>query len=131
MYQHPGNRPVNLDLRRFRFPLNAYVSILHRITGVILIMGFLMGLFWLNRLVLFPGQFAEIIQCFDGVVGQLFLFGLIGSLWYHWLAGFRHLVIEHNFFNLLNDYQKSTASAKWMLILFVAGLVMLAGGMWL
>lgn len=131
MYQHPGNRPVNLDLRSFRFPLNAYISILHRITGVMLIMGFLVGLVWLNWLILTPEDFEDAIGYFDGFIGQLFLFGLLGSLWYHWLAGLRHLLIEHNFFHLMDDLNKATASAKLLLGLFVVGLIVLAGGMWL
>ena len=34
-----GERPVNLDLTTFRFPITAIASILHRVCGVILFFG--------------------------------------------------------------------------------------------
>ena len=34
------NRPVNLDISTIKFPLAAITSIVHRITGVILLIGF-------------------------------------------------------------------------------------------
>ena len=130
MYRHPGNRPINLNLKAFQFPLNAYVSILHRVTGALLIVSLILGLLWINVWILNPQDFQSNNQWFDGVFGQLFLWGLLSSLWYHWLAGARHLLIEHNFMGSLDSLALSTLTAKWMLIVFALGELVVIWGMW-
>ncbi|MBD3755382.1 MAG: succinate dehydrogenase, cytochrome b556 subunit [Gammaproteobacteria bacterium] len=93
MYQFPGNRPVYLNLRRFHFPLNAWLSALHRITGLILFICLLGYLFILNLLVLHP------LVTLDAIRDHCILRCLHSAFWislsYHWLAGLRHLLAEH------------------------------------
>lgn len=121
MYQHPGSRPVNLDIRAFRFPLNAYLSILHRITGVLLVLVLSAGLIWFNCLILWPQDFALTVAWMDTWLGQLLLFSLCSALWFHWLAGLRHLLLEHDVWQMQSKPTRSKASAKVLLALFILG----------
>jgi succinate dehydrogenase / fumarate reductase cytochrome b subunit len=131
MYRHPGKRPVYLNLFAFRFPLNAILSILHRITGVGLLLFLLTGLAWLNLWVLFPEQRADTLQALTHPLGQLIWFFAAVSLWFHWLAGVRHLMMEHNAFQWQSQPQKGRQSGLLLLALFAVGAVVIFAGVWL
>ncbi|WP_178862282.1 succinate dehydrogenase, cytochrome b556 subunit [Thiomicrorhabdus cannonii] len=93
MYQFPGNRPVYLSLRRFHFPLNAWLSALHRITGLLLVICLIGYLMLLNLLTFHPLVTLEAIR--DHWILQCLHTTFWISLSYHWLAGLRHLLAEH------------------------------------
>ncbi|MDG4811462.1 succinate dehydrogenase, cytochrome b556 subunit [Hydrogenovibrio sp. 3SP14C1] len=131
MYPRHDNRPVYLNLFKFHFPLNAIISILHRITGVLLLLSFLLGLIWLHNLVLYPDAYAQNLNLLSHPLGQSVLsLGSI-SLWFHWLSGMRHLVIEHNLGGLLSHLERSQLSGRIMLLGFVIGAVGLLWEIWL
>ena len=131
MYPRHDNRPVYLNLFKFHFPLNAIISILHRITGVLLLLSLLLGLIWLHNLVLSPDEYAQNRDLLSQPLGQVML-SLGGvSLWFHWLSGVRHLAIEHNIGGLLTHLKRSQRSGRIMLLGFVIGAVGLLWEIWL
>ncbi|MBF6056970.1 MULTISPECIES: hypothetical protein [Thiomicrorhabdus] len=84
----PDGRPRNLDISRFHFPLNAVISGLHRITGVMLLLCLLAYLSIWNL------QFIAHFDLPDSLLQTLHsIFWL--SLGFHWLSGIRHLLAEH------------------------------------
>lgn len=131
MYPRHDNRPVYLNLLKFHFPLNAIISILHRITGVLLVLFLLLGLIWLHSIILQPETYAENRQVWTHPLGRLMLsLGSI-SLWFHWLSGVRHLLIEHNIGGLLSHLERSRLSGKIMLFIFVIGTLWLLWEIWI
>lgn len=76
----------------YRLQLTSVTSILTRITGNALIVAGLLIVWWLLAAATGPDAFARA----DGVVrswfGDLVLFLSLWALWYHTLAGLRHLV---------------------------------------
>lgn len=70
-------RPVFLDLRKIRLPLNAVVSILHRITGVFLILSIPVLLWLLDRSLASPEGFAQAVAIIHH-----------RSAWWRWHWGF-------------------------------------------
>lgn len=86
-----GNRPLSPHLRIYRPELNMVTSILTRITGNGLIVGALLVTWWLVAAAAGPEAFALA----DGVItswfGDLVMFLSLWALWYHTLAGVRHL----------------------------------------
>lgn len=130
MYHHPGNRPVNLNLAAFRFPLNAYISILHRISGVLMVAGLVVGLWWLNELILFPENFSDNMALSRSLSGQMLLFSWLSALWFHWLAGAKHLLAEHDFLGLSSCLANATLGSKILLTVFVVGEVIFAWLFW-
>ncbi|WP_407079128.1 succinate dehydrogenase cytochrome b556 subunit [Candidatus Williamhamiltonella defendens] len=90
-------RPINLDLMTFRFPLTAIASILHRISGVIIF--FAVGFFvWLLGLSLSsPEGFIETSTIVDHFLMKLILWGFLTALFYHLVGGIRHLLMDFSY----------------------------------
>ncbi len=105
--------PKWLDLRKFHFPLQAKLSILHRITGVLTFLFLLTGLGILNFLLFRPENFEIFRTFFHSPIGKLSLWLGLSSLLYHWLAGIRHLMMAHDFLQLQTRY--SHRSGQWLL----------------
>jgi succinate dehydrogenase / fumarate reductase cytochrome b subunit len=86
-----NNHPVSPHLQIYRLPLTALLSITHRITGVLLSLGSLL----LVGLLVAAAEGAEAYQAlivhFQAWYGQVFLLGLLFSLYLHFCNGIRHL----------------------------------------
>ncbi|MGE3919388.1 MAG: succinate dehydrogenase, cytochrome b556 subunit [Gammaproteobacteria bacterium] len=88
-------RPVNLDLLTIKFPPSAIVSILHRMSGLLIFL-FVPVLLWFFNYSLQLANFLSIktvlIQPFSKFLIWIFLSGLI----YHLVAGIRHLLMDNH-----------------------------------
>ncbi len=88
-----GNRPLSPFMigPYYRPQLTSMTSILTRITGNALLVGTLLIVWWLLAAASGEAYFAFV----DGIVtswfGKLVFLGSIWALWYHTLAGIRHL----------------------------------------
>lgn len=87
-------RPVNLDLTKFAFPITAIASILHRITGVILFGGVAFMLYALELALRSPADFATAQALMAMPLGKFVTWGLLTTLGYHVIAGIKHLVMD-------------------------------------
>lgn len=89
-----GNRPLSPHLQVYRLPIAAITSIMTRITGHALVAGILLIVWWLAAAVTSERAFA----CADWVVrswiGFIVLTGSAWALWYHLLAGIRHMFYD-------------------------------------
>lgn len=95
---HFKKRPVNLDLLSIRFPIMAIVSILHRISGVLLFLFIPVLLALMQYSLSSPEGFTCFSTCMTSAGGRLLLFFLISSLLYHFLAGIRHFLMDMGYF---------------------------------
>lgn len=86
-----GNRPLSPHLSVYRMPMTAITSILNRITGIALLGGGLLVVWWL----LAAATSVEYFEFADGVItsflGDIVMSLSVWALWYHALAGLRHL----------------------------------------
>ena len=89
-----GNRPLSPHLSVYRLPMTAITSILTRITGQAVIAGILLIVWWLVAAAAGPRAFAHADWVLRSWVGALVLFVAAWSLWYHFLAGIRHLFYD-------------------------------------
>ena len=87
-------RPVNLDLTKFSFPLPALASITHRVTGVMLFVGIAFGLYALDLSLSSAAGFAEARGLIANPLGKFIAWGLLTALGYHLLAGVKHLLLD-------------------------------------
>ncbi len=86
-----GNRPLSPHLQVYRPQLNSVTSILTRITGNALVVGGLLVTWWFLAAASGPDAFAVANGVLTSWFGDLVMFLSLWALWYHTLAGLRHL----------------------------------------
>jgi succinate dehydrogenase / fumarate reductase cytochrome b subunit len=89
-----GNRPLSPFMlgSAYRFQWTSATSILTRITGNALIVAAALIAWWLLAASVGPGPFARADAVLRSWFGDLVLTLSLWALWYHALAGLRHLV---------------------------------------
>lgn len=84
-------RPLSPHLQIYRPQLTSITSILTRITGNGLIVGSVLAVWWLIAAAAGAGAFATADAVLTSWFGDLVLTLSAWALWYHYLAGLRHL----------------------------------------
>ena len=87
-----GDRPLSPHIQIYRPQWTSFTSILTRITGNALIVGTVLIVWWLLAASMGPDAFATADAVLRSWFGDLVLLGSLWALWYHMLAGIRHLV---------------------------------------
>ena len=90
-----GNRPLSPHLTIYRPQLTSITSILTRITGNALLLGALLVVWWLLAAATSPAYFAKVDGIVTSFFGDLIMFGSLWALWFHSLAGLRHLIWDN------------------------------------
>ncbi|MCE9687781.1 succinate dehydrogenase, cytochrome b556 subunit [Shewanella sp. AS16] len=118
-------RPVHLDLQTIRMPAPAIASILHRISGVIMLFAVGILIWLLNSSLASAESFAGVQAMFDSFVVKFIVWGILTALGYHLLGGIRHLVMDSGRWE---ELASGTASAKGLFVLTVA--FSIVAGIW-
>lgn len=90
-----GNRPLSPHLTIYRPQLTSITSILTRITGNALLLGALLVVWWLLAASISPEYFAFADKVLTSFIGDLVMALSLWALWYHALAGVRHLIWDN------------------------------------
>lgn len=90
----PRERPLSPHLQIYRVQMTAVSSILTRITGNALIVGVMLAVWWLLAAATGPEEFALADAVATGWFGDLVFAGSALAVWYHYLAGLRHLYFD-------------------------------------
>ena len=116
-------RPVNLDIGTIKLPITSYVSILHRVSGVI--MFFAVGIFlWMLESSLASEQsFADLRQLLSNPICQFIIWGSLAALAYHAIAGIRHLIMDFGFGE--DDFASGRNSAWAAVVLAVVAIALI------
>ena len=85
-------RPLSPHLQIFKPMLSMTMSILHRITGLVLAVGMVGFVCWLNVTATSDAYFAVVQGFLASWFGQLLLFGMTWVLIHHMLGGLRHFI---------------------------------------
>ncbi len=89
-----AERPLSPHLQIYRPQLTAITSILTRITGNALIFGVILAVWWLLAAATSPAYFAVADAVATSWFGDLVFAGSAWAVWYHYLAGLRHLYFD-------------------------------------
>lgn len=119
-------RPVFLDLTKMRFPPTAIVSILHRISGVLLFLLLPFALYLLDHSLSSAAHFAALQQLLSQPIWAFVLWVLISAAAFHFFAGIRHLLMDCGWGEHL-----CTARMSAYLIIALTVVVMICVGVWL
>ena len=85
-------RPLSPHLQVYRWQMTSVLAILHRGTGLFLVLGTLMIAFWVITLALGHDVFTSYQIWLGSLLGKIFLAGWSFCLFYHWANGIRHLL---------------------------------------
>lgn len=84
-------RPMSPHLFIYRWPMTMTVSILHRITGVMLSLGLIVLVAWLASAAGGAGSYERFGGIMDSIAGRIFLILWTAALFFHLANGVRHL----------------------------------------
>ena len=87
-------RPVYLNLLRIHLPATGWVSILHRMSGVLLFLAFPLGVWGLSLSLTDEAGFRRMADCAKQPLARLCLLLLIWAFAHHFFAGLRHLALD-------------------------------------
>lgn len=122
-----NKRPVNLDLRKFHFPLPAITSILHRISGVVIFIGIAFLLYGLDLSLSGPDGFAAVQSIMSGFFAKLIVWGILSALAYHLVAGIRHILMD---VGIGESLQGGVLGAKLVVAISIILIVLLGVWVW-
>ena len=91
---HKSYRPVYLNLFKIRQPIGAIVSIIHRITGVLMVLALPVALSLLQQSLVSPEAFQQVLEWFATPVGRVLLYASIILFTQHFYSGVRHLLLD-------------------------------------
>ncbi len=119
-------RPVNLDLSTINLPAAGKASILHRVSGVMMV--FAVGiLIWALSLSLSSAEgFAQMKECLNGAFCKFIIWGIVSALTYHIVGGIRHLIMD---LGHLEEKESGQTSAKFVIALWLV--LSVVAGVWL
>jgi len=87
-------RPLFLDLRKIRLPVAGVMSIMHRISGVLMVLLLPVFFYLLDLSLRDEAGFLASKALFVTSLGRLILFFALWGLMHHLLAGIRYLLID-------------------------------------
>jgi succinate dehydrogenase / fumarate reductase cytochrome b subunit len=92
--QQAKPRPVFLNLMQIRLPVAGVMSIIHRASGVVMVLSIPLLIYLLDLSLAGPEGFNAAATLFDNMLVKLILLGFIWGLMHHLLAGIRYLLID-------------------------------------
>ncbi len=114
-------RPYFLDLAAIRLPIGGMVSILHRVSGVVLSLALPCLLYTLMLSLRSPDDFRRVADGFGGFFGWAISVSLIWALLHHFLAGLRHLGFDLGW----GEDKEAARKSAWFSLLAAAGVTVL------
>lgn len=115
-----AQRPVDLNPLRVYLPVSGWVSILHRISGVLLCAALPLGVWALSVSLSGEAGYRRVAGAAASPLARLLALGLVWAFAHHFLAGLRHLALDvHSGVDLKHARQSSRA------VLLASGLVTL------
>jgi succinate dehydrogenase / fumarate reductase, cytochrome b subunit len=119
-------RPVNLDLGTLKFPIMAIVSILHRLSGVVLFLLLPLMLYLLAMSLGGAESFVKAHTLLSNVYFKLALWAFTAAFVYHLLAGIRHLIMDTGVGDELTSGRRSAE-----LVIALAIILTILLGIWI
>jgi len=119
-----SDRPLSPHLGVYSWQISNSLSILHRMTGVMLALGALALVGWLVSIVAGPAAYASLNGFFVSPLGALMLFGWTFCFFYHLANGIRHLAWDTG-----RGFEKQRARQTGWLVIGIS--LVLTLGVWI
>ena len=121
----PTDRPLSPHLQIYQPQLTAVLSIAHRGSGIFLVLGTLLLVYWVTSLAQGQASYEQAQAFFGSGFGRFILFPWVFALFYHLCNGIRHL-----FWDMGSGFEIDTVywSGKLVVVAAIA-LTLIAFGM--
>jgi succinate dehydrogenase / fumarate reductase cytochrome b subunit len=119
-------RPKHLALHKIKLPLPGFVSILHRVSGLLLFFFLPLLLWMLQASIRSIETYTQLVEILQHPFSKLLVLGLLWAFFHHFCAGLRYLALD---LHMLSGLAQARASSKWVLGISLL-LTVLTGG-WL
>jgi succinate dehydrogenase / fumarate reductase cytochrome b subunit len=120
-----NNRPVNLDLSKFRFPVTALASITHRVAGVILFVAVGFMLWALTKSLESKAGFEQVALVMTHPLAKFITWGILSAIAYHLIAGIKHLLMDAGYFE-----SKESGPLASKVVFALAAVTVIILGVW-
>ena len=120
-------RPKHLALHLIKLPLPGFVSILHRISGLLLFFALPALLLMLQYSLRSIETYTQLVAVLAHPLPKLLLLVLLWAFLHHFCAGIRYLVIDldHGV-----GLAQARASSKWVIVVSLALTVFFGARLW-
>ena len=120
-------RPVNLDISTISQPVTAIVSILHRVTGIILFIGLIFLFYAFDVSLESQEGFDHIIDMLqNNFLAKFTIWGVVSALLYHFVSGVKHLFMDLGYFEELASGRQAAIAN-----LAIAAVLIVLAGVWI
>lgn len=111
-------RPKHLALHKIKLPLPGFVSILHRVSGVLLFFALPVLLLMLQYSLSSIVTYTRLLEVLALPLSKLALLGVLWAFLHHFCAGLRYLAIDLHYVRNLAQARNSS-----MAVMLVSGLL--------
>lgn len=125
--QQQYNRPKNLNLFTIRLPVNAIISIMHRMSGMVLFLMLPVLLWTLSQLLQSDASYLALMGMLHHWLAKLFVLVLSWAFFHHFYAGLRHLAMDVHW---MTSLRKARFSSRLVLCLDVMSVTVFAFVIW-
>jgi len=108
-----SKNPLSPHIQIYRWQISSLVSIIHRITGVLNLLGLIFICVWISSAGISENLFEFFSYFLKSFIGKFILIGFTWSMSYHLLSGVRHF-----FWDLGYGYEIKIANLSGALVIF-------------
>tara|TARA_Y100001936_G_scaffold101536_1_gene99883 strand:+ start:259 stop:642 length:384 start_codon:yes stop_codon:yes gene_type:complete len=108
-----NKKPLSPHIQIYRWHISSLVSISHRITGIINIIGITFICFWASFLILGESNYEIIKLILNSIMGKFIILGLTWSFSFQILSEIRHL-----FMDLGYGFELMTTKVTGLMVIF-------------
>ena len=107
------NNPLSPHLQIYRWQISSLISISHRITGIINVIGLVIICIWIGLLFAGESNYELINIFFQSYFGKLFAMGFVWSYSFHLLSGIRHFIWDLGY-----GFELKTSKITGLIVIF-------------
>lgn len=120
-------RPKHLALHLIKLPLPGFVSILHRVSGLLLFLALPLLLWMLQYSLRSIETYTQLQTVFSHTLFKLLMLGLLWAFLHHFCAGLRYLAIDLHY---VRSLAQARSSSKVVLAVSLILTVLLGAKLW-
>ena len=108
-----NNNPLSPHIQIYSWNISSLISISHRITGVLNILGLTLICFWIASMLLGSTSYEFIYSIFNSFFGKFLVIGITWSFSFQILSEIRHLFLDFGY-----GFELKTSNITGIIVIF-------------